>query len=354
MDPARFTPSVVCINAEGEFFATLTAAGIEARALHLGGKRNAIRALRELVSITRRIRPDVVVMRSYNAEILGRIAARVAGVKHTIMWMHQIGDVPPRSWTRNVADRALTRWTSAYFGLAEAQRPYLVGELGYADNKIRIIPNGVDPQKFDTHADRIVLAEFGISEGDPVVGIVAVLRPEKDHATLLRAARIVIDKLPKARFLVIGDGPMRPELESMCSDLGITSNVHFAGNRADVAQLLCAIDVFTLTSTTVECLPFALLEAMACARPAVCTAVGGIPEMIDHGQSGYLVPQKDQEQLAARLVSLLSDPQTARRMGRAGREYLEAKFTLDRNVAEVQQAIEDVVFGNSSAEAADG
>jgi glycosyltransferase involved in cell wall biosynthesis len=109
--------------------------------------------------------------------------------------------------------------------------------------------------------------------------------------------------------------------------------------------LLCAIDVFVLSSSTVECFPIALLEAMACARPAVCTAVGGIPEMLNDGKSGYLVPPKDPQQLATRLLSLLSDQPTARRMGRAGRDRVEAEFTLDRSVAAAEQAIEDVVFG---------
>ena len=109
--------------------------------------------------------------------------------------------------------------------------------------------------------------------------------------------------------------------------------------------MLPAIDVFALSSVTVECFPISLLEAMACARPAVCTAVGGIPEMISDGETGYLVPPKDPQQLAARLVRLLRDPQTARRMGRAGRDRVEAEFNLDRTVAATQQAIEDVVSG---------
>ena len=254
----------------------------------------------------------------------------------------------PRSSVRTIVDRALIRWTSGYFGVAEAQRRYLVDELGYPDDKIRIIHNGVDPALFDVNTDRGVLAEFGFAEGDPVVGILAALRPEKDHATLLRAARIVIDEMPRVRFLVIGDGATRPQLEALCSELRITPNVHFAGARGDVARLLCAIDVFALSSVTVECFPIALLEAMACARPAVCTAVGGIPEMINDGESGYLVPPKDPQQLAARLVSLLSDPQTARRMGRAGRDRVEAEFDLDRSVAAAQQAIEDVVSGQGT------
>ena len=96
-----------------------------------------------------------------------------------------------------------------------------------------------------------------------------------------------------------------------------------------------------------ECFPIALLDAMACARPAVCTAVGGIPEMINDGETGYLVPQKDSQQLAAGLVRLLQDPQTARRMGHAARDRVEAEFTLDRSLAATQQAIEDVVSGQA-------
>jgi glycosyltransferase involved in cell wall biosynthesis len=346
MDTARFTPSVICIGEEGRLFPTLPAAGIEAVALRLH-KRQAVRALIELVMMMRRTRPDVVVVQGYNAEILGWIAARIAGVKHTINWVHNIGDVEPRGTVRSTVDRALTRWTSGYFGVAEAQRRYLVDELGYPDDKIRIIHNGVDPAQFGISTDRGVRAEFGFAEDDPVVGIVAMLRPEKDHVSLLRAARTVVDELPRARFLIIGDGPIRPQLEALCTELQITPNVHFAGSRDDVARLLQAIDVFVLSSVTVECFPISLLEAMACARPAVCSAVGGIPEMINDGETGYLVPPKDPPELAARLVGLLRDPQTARRMGRAARDRVEAEFDLDRSIAAAQQAIEDVVSGRA-------
>ena len=343
MNPARFTPSVICIGEEGELFSTLRAAGIEAAALRLH-KRQAVRALIELVMMMRRTRPDVVVVQGYNAETLGRIAARIAGVKHTINWVHNASGLVQRGTVRRTVDRALTRWTSAYFGVAEAQRPYLVDELGHPDDKIRVIYNGVDLAQFRTSTDRGVLAEFGFAENDPVVGIVAVLRPEKDHVNLLRAARTVVDELTNARFLIIGDGPTRPQLEALCTELGITPNVRFAGSRDDVARLLPAIDVFVLTSTS-ECFPISVLEAMACARPAVCSAVGGIPEVIKDGETGYLVPPKDPPQLAARLVRLLQDPLTARRMGRAARARVEAEFDLDCSIAAAQQAIEDVVSG---------
>jgi glycosyltransferase involved in cell wall biosynthesis len=109
--------------------------------------------------------------------------------------------------------------------------------------------------------------------------------------------------------------------------------------------LLRAIDVFVLSSVTVECFPIALLEAMASARPAVCTAVGGIPEMIDDGVTGYLVPPSNSRQLAAQILDLLSDPITARRMGRAARDRVEMQFDLDRSIAKAQDAIEGIVSG---------
>ena len=344
MDPERFRPSVVCIGGEGDLFADVRAIGIEAISLDLR-KRQAVRALRELIALIRQQRPDVVAVSGYNAETLGRLAARIAGVNRTIMWVHNASEITPRGYAQRAIDRWLIRWTSSYFGVAQVQRQFLVHERGYPADKIRIIHNGVDPQLFDGHTDRRVLAEFGLAESGPVVGILGSLRPEKDHATFLRAARLVIDEMPQTRFLVVGDGERRAQLEMLCCDLGITSHVRFTGARSDIGRLLCAIDVFTLTSTT-ECLPMALLEAMACARPAVCTAVGGVGEVLEDGHTGYLVPPGNPTQLAGRIIRLLSEPMTARRMGRAGRRRVEAQFGLDRSAEAAQYAIEDVVMSD--------
>jgi glycosyltransferase involved in cell wall biosynthesis len=344
LDPMRYEASVVCIGKEGTLFAELRDAGIPATALNRRKSQAAV-ALRDLVTIMRRERPAVVVCRGYNAEVLGRAASVLAGVKHCIVWVHQIGDFQPRGMLRGVLDAIFDRWTAAYFGVAQAQRQYLVDVLRFSDDKIHIIYNGVDPAGCDVSEDRRVLAEFGWLSNEPVVGILAALRPEKDHETLLRAARIVIDVLPSARFLVIGDGKMRDRLELLARDLGIESQVHFTGSRTDVVRLLRAIDVFTLSSVTVECFPMALLEAMACGRAAVCTAVGGVPEIIDHGVTGYLVPPQDPAGLAERLIVLLTEPQTRSRMGVAGRERVEREFTLDRSVVEAQAAFDRVLAG---------
>jgi glycosyltransferase involved in cell wall biosynthesis len=256
--------------------------------------------------------------------------------------VHNIGDAEPRGRARRLTDRILDRWTDRYFGVAEAQRSYLTDDLGYPPDRIRIIHNGVDPVQFGTGTDRRVLTEIGIAPGAPVAGIVAALRPEKDHVTFLHAARQVVDARPGAQFLVIGDGPARAGLETLCATLGLADNVRFTGARRDIDRLLQAVDVFVLSSRTVECFPVSLLEAMACARPAVCTDVGGVAEMLVDGVTGHLVPPGDPGQLAGRLEQLFADPAAARRMGLSGRDRVEAMFSLDRSVAAAEDAIEEV------------
>ncbi|MEW5813231.1 MAG: glycosyltransferase [Actinomycetota bacterium] len=341
LDPARVLPTVVCLGGEGELYAELRAAGISSTVLPLG-KRRAWRALRELVTIMRQQRPDVVSVWGYNAETLGRIAARGTGVCHSIMWVHNATEITTRGPVQRTVDRVLIRWTSRYFGVSESQRPFLVQQRKYPADRIEIIRNGVDLLTFDEGTDREPLGEFGIPHGSPVVAAVAALRPEKDHVTLLHAARRVIDRLPETRFLLVGDGECRPHLSRLCDQLGIASKVHFAGARDDVGRLLRASDVFTLTSTT-ECLPIALLEAMACGRPAVCTAVGGMTEVVVDGVTGFLVPRGDAAQLSDRLVHLLSDPRAAHRMGRAARRRVEEAYALDRSVEATQLALEQLV-----------
>lgn len=339
LDRDRFEPSALVIGQRGALFDALGAAGVPARALGRSKRELAI-ALIELIRELRRIRPDVVLTRGYNAELLGRVAAILTRVPHRVVWVHNCGDVQPRSRVRWWADRLLNPFTSAYYAVAAGQVPYLTGELGYPADKVRVIPNGTEPGPAPTGRNPALRAGLGIGPDDPVVGILAALRPEKDHPTLLRAARQVLDELPQARFLVIGDGPARADLEKLASDLGVADRVIFTGSRSDVGELLAAVDVFTLTSFTIECAPMALLEAMAAGRPAVCTAVGGVPDMIAEGVTGYLVAPRDPAALAQAFLPLLRDRELAAKMGRAARERLESEFTLDRCIRTAERTIE--------------
>lgn len=344
LDRTQFSPSLICIGQRGALFETLVAGEVPARALHRP-KRQLLGALADLVREMRRARPDVVITRGYNAEMLGRIAAVLTRVPKSVVWVHNCGELLPRTRVRRLADRLLNPLTNAYYGVARSQVPYLIDDLGYPGSKVRVIPNGTDPVSVSDSSsagrDPALTAALGISPDDPVVGIVAALRPEKDHRTLLQAARLVIDEVPRTRVLVVGDGLLRGELERLVTDLGIADRVIFTGTRSDVGDLLRVMDVFTLSSVTIECAPMALLEAMACGRPAVCTAVGGVPDLIDDGITGYLVPPRDPHALADRLVLLLQSRERARLMGRAARERLESEFSQERSVREAERAIKE-------------
>ena len=341
LDRSLFETRVVCIGGEGELFADVSAS-VPARALG-HGKRQALRTVVALVREFRRTKPDVVVLRGYNAELLGRAAALLARVPTCVVWVHNCNDVEPRGVVRTVSDRLLESATDCYFGVAQRQVPYLVDGLGHPERKVRIIHNGVDPADFDRPVDvaarDAVRRELGLTPSEVVVGVLAALRPEKDHELFLDAASLVAAAVPNARFLVVGGGKRRAMLEARAAALGLGASVVFTGFRSDVPQLLQAIDVFVLCSYTIECFPMALLEAMAASRPAVCTAVGGVPEIAEEGVTGFLVPPKDAEALADRLVRLADDEDLRRTFGRAARARVEGLFTLDRSVSAAEQAL---------------
>jgi glycosyltransferase involved in cell wall biosynthesis len=341
LDRRLFDPSVVCLGEEGGLFPSLAASGVPGTALHRT-KRQAPQCLLELVRELRRTSPDVVVLRGYNAELLGRLAAVLAGVPRVVIWVHNGEGLGFRSLPRRLADALLDPVTDAYFGVAHAQVPYLVEELHLPRRKVRIIHNGVDPSPSGTASGQAARSSLGLREDDLVVGIVAALRPEKDHETFLRAAALVASADPRARFLVIGDGARRPALQQLADQLGISDRVVFAGVRDDVGRLLALLDVFVLSSSS-DCFPMALLEAMAAGCPAVCTAVGGVPEMVQDGVTGFTVPPRDPTALADGVIRLLTSEEARRAFGAAARARVAADYPLDRSVEEAQRRLLEVV-----------
>jgi glycosyltransferase involved in cell wall biosynthesis len=344
LDPDRFECMVCCIKDEGALAPDVRAAGAELVALG-SDTRSAGSALASLVRLMRRFRPDVVTMNGFNAEVLGRAAATAARVPVRVVWKHNCGDLRRRLRVR-VMDRLLDPATDYYFGVAFGQVPYLVNDLGLRGDKIRIIRNGVDPDAAATPGagrDQETARSLGIEDGDRVVGILAVQRPEKDHATFLRAGRRVIDRLPSARLLVVGGGPCSADSERLAAELGLGDRVIFAGMRSDIPQILSLVDVMVLSSFTIECFPFSILEAMSAGIPAVCTAIGGLPEMIEDGVTGHLVAPKDPAGLAEGILRVLEPEGRAREMGDAARRRLEERFTLEGSVRETERVLESIV-----------
>jgi sugar transferase (PEP-CTERM/EpsH1 system associated) len=240
--------------------------------------------------------------------------------------------------------RYLTRRSRAVVAVSDdIARGILAGRWA-APNRLHTVLNGVDLQHFRPSRDRAAArAPLGLPITSPVVGTVARLSPEKDQATLLRAFALVCREVADARLMVVGDGPLRQELEALAAELGIAAQTLFTGERNDVAGLLEAMDVFCLPSLT-EGTSLTLLEAMASGLPVVATAVGGTPDVVAQECSGLLVPSGDPERLAEGLLRVLQHPDQADRMGGEGRRIVAARFSLRAMVERYSKLYERVLL----------
>jgi glycosyltransferase involved in cell wall biosynthesis len=345
MDRSRFAPELCCLkqlDVLGEAVSREAAAwsGL------LKHKYDA-RVLWRLRDLLRRRRIDAVVTVGAGDKMFwGRLAARLAGVPVVCSALHSMG-VPDRVERLN---RLLAPFTDAFIGVTEVQGRYLGEHEGCPAAKIRIIPNGVDAEKFHPRWPVAALQrELGLEPGAPVAGIVAALRPEKNHELFLQTAKVIYRSLPSARFLIIGDGPRRGELERLAGELGIGGAVRFAGARGEVAEMLSLVDVVLLTSN-IEAAPISLMEAMASEKPVVATRVGSVPEMVVEGRTGYLAAPGDAEALARHTVELLCHPDRAAVLGRAGREQVIARWSVERMV----KGYEDLIAGLYETKAGGG
>ena len=195
--------------------------------------------------------------------------------------------------------------------------------------------------ELNEHIRESLRQRLRLPERAPVAGIVAALRPEKNHELFLRSAALVREKVAEARFLIVGDGPQRAGLERLARELSLADAVHFLGTRSDVAELLSLMDVLVLTSH-MESNPVSILEAMASEKPVVATRVGSVPETVLDGKTGCLVSAGNARELAARVVELLRNPDLAARMGRTGREQVIAHWSVERMVRGYQDLLAEI------------
>jgi glycosyltransferase involved in cell wall biosynthesis len=201
---------------------------------------------------------------------------------------------------------------------------------GLSAERVVVVPNGVDLAEGRAAPGaaerRAVRRELGVAQGAPVVATVSLLRPGKGLEVLLAAAPAVLAAHPRARFAVVGDGPARAELEAGAAAGGVGEAVAWTGFRRDVPALLAAADLFVLPSLD-DAFPTAILEAMAAGLPVVATRAGGIPEIVDDGATGLLVPPGDAAALARAISTLLADPAARKSLGEAGRRRAGERFS---------------------------
>ncbi len=320
-----FEHVVVCLARSGES-ERLLPGGTRVVELH---KRpgNSPLFLWRLSRALRALRPDVVHTRNWPG-MDGILAARLAGIRNVVHGEHGWGMEDPqgRSPRRLRVRRFLARWVREYTCVSRAIEGWLRHEVRVG-RPVTQIYNGVDTDVFRPGPGDPVRSELGIPAGAFVAGIVGRLDPIKDHPTLFRAFARLRESVPEARLLVVGDGPERARLEEEAGE-----GVIFLGDRADVPEILRALDVFVLSSRN-EGISNTILEAMATGLPVVATDVGGNPELVLEGQTGTLVPAADPAALAAALARYAGDPALGETVGQRARARAVERFSIETMVA---------------------
>jgi glycosyltransferase involved in cell wall biosynthesis len=322
LDRARFVPLVVAAKSGGPLGATIRAMDVELVELRLGSamvSRDFLRCVRETAAVLRARRVDIIQYFEWRAGLIALAAARRAGGCRIVAARRS---VPKERGMQRVLAELVVRAADRIVVNAELLRP-----SGRAGQRTDVIPSGVDTDLFRPNdAAAAAKTRLGLSADRPVIGTVGRLEPRKGTTTLLAAfAALRAQGRHDAALVVVGDGPLRAELDLEAGRLGIAPHVQLLGDRADVGAVLSALDVFVLPSRT-EGMSNALLEGMAMALPVVATAVGGTPEVIADGQSGLLVPADEPVAMAGAMGHLLDDPALAARLGAAARQTVEARY----------------------------
>jgi len=329
-DPARFKVMVANLRPKDRAGQFVEDSGIEVFYINKGkfsfGNVRAIESLIEEHDI------DILHLHGYSSANFGRLAARRKSIP-SVMHEHAILKTLPHQY---LADRLLRDKTDVAVAVSQAVGDFLTGSRSVPKEKIRVIWNGIDLQSY-RHPERERCEQFRSRFGQPhqkLVGTVTRLRKEKGNRYFIEAAHRIAAQSPEVRFVIVGDGPERAELEALVTRLDLTERVHFAGFVTDVAAALSSFDIAVIPSLR-EGFGLALAEAMAAGRPIVATNVGGMREMAEHEVHALLVPPANSPALAQAIGRVLANAKLAARLAREARAHSES-FSIERNVRELE------------------
>jgi glycosyltransferase involved in cell wall biosynthesis len=301
-----------------------------------------IRAFWKLYRMIRKRRYDIVHTHTSKAGILGRWAAWMAGVPRIIHTTHghifhgYFGKLPISFFI--LAERVTALITDKIVVLTRMERDDHFRLKIAPPDRFAVIPAGIDLSVFsiDPESGRRLRRELGVPEGDVVFGSVARLDPIKGSRFLIDAMPQVVEKYPGTTLVLVGDGSEREGLMKQCRALGIQDHVIFAGYQEDVLKYLNLMDVFVLASIN-EGMGMALVEAMACAKAIIATRTGGIPEIIEDGHNGILVPPGDADALGRAMMELLAHPDTRSRLQENTKKFDLQRFSIDKMVSDTDR-----------------
>ena len=307
---------------------------------------NDLMALLELVRLMRRQRYDIVHTHNSKAGFIGRLAAKIARVPIIVHTIHGFAfhefEKPPWRILFICLEKFASRFTDKLITISEPlkKRGLDLG-IGKPSQYITIY-SGIEIDRFKLNFDvEKKKQEFGIKPNDFVIGAVSKLWKGKGHRCILHAAKRVVTKVPNVKFMFVGEGYLKEELERLVKQLGVSDYVIFTGFRTDIPEVTAVFDISVLASFF-EGMGRVLLEAMVLGKPVIASRVGGIVDVVDDGKTGILVPPNDSAALAEAMIMLLSDGELRKKMGKAGKEKIDAKFSAKTMVNQIEKVYEEL------------
>jgi glycosyltransferase involved in cell wall biosynthesis len=304
------------------------------------GMRNKydIVAIINFIRLMKRIRPDIVNTHSLIDSYLASIAARILGNIKIIRTRHLT--IPTNS-------KLIYRLPHKIITAGEAIRKDIINRNKIHPEKVICIPTGVDIERFNPglYDGKKIRREFDISQDEYLVGMLAFIRKMKGYPVFIEAASKVLRSIPNVKFLIVGGDVenKESELKNHIKKLGIESSFIFTGFRRDIPEILSAIDVSVLSSLEKECIPQAISHSLAMEKPVVATDIGNISDLVKNGITGILVPPGNIDALATGILTLLSAPEMRKRMGKAGRQLIEEKFTLNQMIDKTEKVYAELL-----------
>jgi glycosyltransferase involved in cell wall biosynthesis len=333
-DRGKLCPHVCSLSDKGEIGKEIEDYGIEVIPLNKLKHRFDWTIVKDIYNLIKTRNVKIIRTHQYHANLYGRLAAWLARVPCIVASVHNVYTID-RKFHRRLINNFLARCSDVVVAVSETVKKDVLTYDGLPDNRVRVIYNGIDTERFLNLDGSLIRSAFGISSEAPVVGTVGRLTLQKGQKYLLDAVSMLKEKFHQIVLLIIGDGPMRDELENHIRSLGIDKNVILLGTRRDIPQLLSAMDIFVLPSLW-EGLPNALIEAMAAGKAIIATDIPPIREIINSEKIGILVPVKDSKAIGSSIELLLNNKTLTDNFGKSAKDrafsYFNIETTVDRYI----------------------
>lgn len=341
IDRTRFDVSLVCFEnpreTEAPFVEAAKRAGLEVSKIPWSRRKPLIKSARRLVQHMRAHNVDILHLHNVYADCVGAVAARLFKVR-TVATVYVLADYG--DWKRDLIQAIEGKVIHLFDRVTahcEDTRNKMI-ELGFSPNKIDTLICG-----FETHP--VIMSkeernrrrrEMGVADGEILLGNVARLYPEKAQDVLLRIFKDILAEHPNVRLWIAGVGPRDASLRALCSQLGLDDKVKFVGFLSDLPSFMCLLDI-QVHPSHIEGVPLALCEGLAAGLPIVASAVGGVPEILNHGQAGVLVPAGDGAAFSRMVIDLIDRPEERSRIGASAKRFIESDYSLEAAVIRVER-----------------